>query len=138
MIVLDASVALKWVLNEDESELAQRALSLSLIAPEFWRIECGNALRKAVAKGEATPAQALDRLQILKDAPVEHVPTDSVLERGLALSMTLRHPIYDCLYLALAMERDCRLLTADVRFRDLVEARSALGPSVVLLSEMFQ
>ena len=35
---------------------------------------------------------------------------------ALNLARELRHPAYDCFYLALAIERDLDLVTADARF----------------------
>jgi len=138
MIVVDTSVALKWVLPESDRALALTALDLPLIAPDVWRVEAANGVRRAFAMGQMNEDEARDCLSSLTGTPVQDVAAASLLQSGLDLAMSLRHSIQDCLFLALAIERDCRLLTADVKFRDLVMARSDLGPRIVLLAELFQ
>jgi predicted nucleic acid-binding protein len=138
LIVVDTSVALKWVLPEAAAELAKRVLGQSLIAPDVWRVEAANGLRKSVRRGDASESEARDWLSILEAAPVEDVPTATILRQGLDLAMALNHPIYDCLFLALAVDRGCRLLTADATFQDVVAARSSHQKHIVLLSDYFQ
>lgn len=135
MIVLDTSVALKWVLNEPDSDQARAVMGARLMAPDVWRIEACNGLRRAAACGEIKPEEAEPLLQALEFAPVRDVPTRPLLAAGLTLALQLGHPIYDCLFLALAIDHDCRLLTADRKFGERVEARSAHGPRILLLSE---
>lgn len=55
-LVVDASVALKWVLAESDSDLAQQIVCSSLLAPDLLLIECGNAIWRHVALGEVSPA----------------------------------------------------------------------------------
>lgn len=138
MIVVDTSVALKWVLPERDTELAMGALRLALIAPDVWRIEAANGIRRAVRENAGTQAEAREWLSILDDAPVQDIPTTSVLRQGLDLAMSLGHPVYDCLFLALAIERDCRLLTADDKFRRVVAERSAVASRIVMLPDLFK
>ena len=44
------------------------------------------------------------------------VPLDDLREPALEMAIELRHPIYDCFYLALAQRQRCALVTADRRF----------------------
>jgi predicted nucleic acid-binding protein len=46
----------------------------------------------------------------------ELCPLVGLAARALAIADELRHPAYDCFYLALAQARDARLITADRRF----------------------
>jgi predicted nucleic acid-binding protein len=55
------------------------------------------------------PAEAIERVEI------ELVPMRLLLAESLKLGLELDHPAYDCLYLALALARDCRFVTADGR-----------------------
>jgi predicted nucleic acid-binding protein len=66
------------------------------------------------------------------------VPTTSLLRQGLDLAMTLGHPVYDCLFLALAIDRDCRLLTSDEKFQRVVGEKSDLASRIVMLPDLFQ
>ncbi|WP_051651299.1 type II toxin-antitoxin system VapC family toxin [Brevundimonas bacteroides] len=138
MIVVDTSVALKWVLRAPGTDLAKRALALPLIAPDFWRVEAANGIRRAVAMKQATEEEGRHYLAVMDAAPVDDAATAPLLRGGFELAMTLRHSIQDCLFLALAIERDCRLLTADDTFTALVRDRSNLSDRVVPLSEYFQ
>lgn len=120
MIVVDTSVALKWVLDEPGSDHAREAMDRTLVAPDVWRVEAANGLRRAVRTGELPPQEAPRLLKVLERAPVRDVPTPPLVPAGLELALSLRHPIYDCLFLALAIEHDCELLTADDAFLKVV------------------
>jgi predicted nucleic acid-binding protein len=65
------------------------------------------------------------------------LPTRSLLESATRIAIDLDHPAYDCLYLALAVENDCRFVTADEGFiRKLGQSRhSRLRGRVVSLAE---
>lgn len=116
-LVVDASVAMKWLVNENGSEAALRLRDRDLIAPALLRIETANVLRTLVARQVATPDKALDLFALLQDAPVTIVDHDEALERrALQLGLELSHPVYDCFYLALAERMGRRLITADTRF----------------------
>jgi predicted nucleic acid-binding protein len=61
----------------------------------------------------------LERLSLLRSAPVHLVPLEELVEDATRLAETLDHRVYDCLYLALAVREGTRLITAD---RQLVRA----------------
>lgn len=116
-LVIDASVALKWLVEEPGSEAALALRGRDLAAPALMRIEAANVLRTLVARGAASRAEALDLLDLLQAAPVAIVDPDDELERrALELATDLGHPVYDCLYLALAERMGRILVTADGRF----------------------
>lgn len=115
--VIDASVALKWFIEEGGSEQAAALVAGSelLIAPDLIIAEVCNAAWKAVRAGTMLPAQqdyAATRLPAVLD---ELVPLSSLAERAAEMSRILDHPAYDCFYLALAERRDAKLVTADRR-----------------------
>jgi predicted nucleic acid-binding protein len=116
-LVIDASIAVKWVVEEQGTPEAlgvrQRA---KLIAPELLVAECANILWKKVQRGELLKEEALLAARLLQGAEIELLPTRSSLEAATRLAIELGHPAYDCLYLALAIEHDCRFVTADERF----------------------
>ena len=115
--VIDASIALKWVVQEDGTNqalvLRQHA---KLIAPDLLVPECANILWKKVQRKELTRDEALLAARLLQGAEIELLPTRSLLEQAARIAIELDHPAYDCLYLALAMENGCRFVTADERF----------------------
>ena len=105
-LVVDASVALKWVLHEPDSHLAE-ALARSdedLLVPDFWLNEATNVLWLQVRRNVFTPDEAREGLALLR-AQVEPTPTaelglhDVALDIGLAIG----HSTYDTLYVAFAL-----------------------------------
>lgn len=124
-LVIDASIAVKWVVEEEgTAEALALRRHTQLIAPELLIAECANILWKKVRRGELAKAEALLAGRLLQVADIELVPTRSLLEDATRLAIDLDHPAYDCLYLALATARDCRFATADDRFlRKLAQLR---------------
>jgi predicted nucleic acid-binding protein len=124
-LVVDASIAVKWVVEEDgtSAALALRKKA-KLIAPELLVAECANILWKKVARDELSQAEALLAARLLQGCEIELLPTRSLLAAATRMAIELDHPAYGCLYLALAAENECRFVTADERLlRKLGEGR---------------
>ena len=120
--VVDASVAVKWLVREDGSDAADALRSFDLHAPTLLRIEVGNVLRTLAARGAMTTDDAAAAFDLLLAAPISwHEPAPDRMRASLAFALSLRHPIYDCLYLGLAVELGAPLVTADRRFHRAVE-----------------
>lgn len=116
-VVVDASVAVKWLVPEDGSDRAASLRTEELFAPRLIRAEVANTLATLERRGEMSPADAADAFALFQDAPVRIIDTDADLERAaLAMALRLRHPVYDCIYLSLAERIDASLVTADRRF----------------------
>jgi predicted nucleic acid-binding protein len=113
-LVIDAGIALKWVVWEagTEAALALR-LEARLIAPEILLADCASLLCKKAARGELVRDEALLAARLLQAAGVELVPTRPLLEAAMLIALDLQHPVHDCIYIALAAARNCRLVTAD-------------------------
>jgi predicted nucleic acid-binding protein len=132
--ILDASVALKWVLMENDSPLAeslrddfQRGVH-DLLAPEVFAAEVAHALTRAERKGIIRPPQASVLLADILTSPPRFFGILPLLPRAVDLSSRMRFGVYDCLYVALAEREACPLVTADDR---LIQAFSTL-PVVAL------
>jgi predicted nucleic acid-binding protein len=132
-IVIDASVALKWVLDEPGAVAADALLSEDLIAPGLWLVEAANALWRRVRRHEITADQAKSSLTELHNAPVATVASDIDLDAALRLAIALDHPVYDCLYLAMAVREGAHMITADRRLHAAAEKASDLKGVVRLL-----
>lgn len=120
--VLDSSVALKWVLPEPDSARAIRLRDEyknglhELLAPDLFVPEIANALASAERQGRIKAGEsALFLHDILRAAPALH-PTPPLLLRAMAVALTTRRAVYDCVYLALAEAEGCELVTADDQF----------------------
>jgi predicted nucleic acid-binding protein len=116
-LVIDASIAIKWVVEEEGTEAALALRNKAeLIAPDLIIAECANILWKKVQRDELSGSEALIAARLLQSGNVEILATRSLLEMATRLAIELGHPAYDCIYLALAIQRDCRFVTADKSF----------------------
>jgi len=123
-LVIDASIAVKWLVEEEGTEEALLRRTAKFVAPELLTAECANILWKKCQRDELSKEEAFLAAQLLQAADIEFLPTRLLLESATRIAVELDHPAYDCLYLALASERDCRFVTADERFvRKLAEGR---------------
>jgi predicted nucleic acid-binding protein len=115
-LVVDASVAVLWTLTQQGSD---RAAALNnddrLIAPSLIIAEIGNAVWKAVRRGDLPKTEALTGIEIALGPVAALTPDEELRGRALELAIELDHPIYDCFYLALAERERCPLVTADKR-----------------------
>src|SRR6516225_5010350 len=93
-----------------------RAATKKLIAPALWLAEAANALWRHVRLGELTGEQALARMSDLAKAPVASMPIEPHIARALELATGASHPVYDYLYLALALHQRTHVMTDDKRF----------------------
>ena len=134
-IIVDASVALKWVLDEDDSVLARALATRELAAPELLWSECANGLWRWVRRGVLSGRVAQARFVALRRAPIALTPAGELLDRALMLAVELSHPVYDCVYLALALQRGMQVVSADRRFVNVVRRHADLSAAVVLLAE---
>ena len=129
--VLDASAAVRLILGDPAAAgLAQQIGEAALVlAPELMLTEVANTLWKL---RRADQLHNLDPQQLLADARdlVDRVEPDRHLQtEALALACHLNHPVYDCLYLALARREAATLISADRRLRTLVAESVPMPPS---------
>ena len=123
-VVVDASVAIKWVVNEP---LTGSALGLfgrghRMTAPDLLLVECGNVLWKKVRRGELSRPYGDRAMALLRSFAVDLAPTAALLDDALNLAHEIAHPVYDCLYLAAAQGARGIVVTADRRFFEAVSS----------------
>jgi predicted nucleic acid-binding protein len=126
-VIVDASVALKWVFLEPGSEAALALRGRELLAPLIWLAEAANALWRRARIGDITIDEASAGLVELQNAPVLSVAIEPHLEPALRLAAEIGHPVYDCLYLVLALHHDTHVVTADRRFAAAADRPSYKG-----------
>ncbi|MFN3671611.1 MAG: type II toxin-antitoxin system VapC family toxin [Bosea sp. (in: a-proteobacteria)] len=119
LVVVDASVAMKWFVDEDDSDRAETLLAADIaIAPAIILSEVGNGIwtkRRSAGIDGASASRFIGHLtQLLREV----VPLDTLMAEAMKLAFDLDHPVYDCVYLALARSRGSVLVTADKRFID--------------------
>jgi predicted nucleic acid-binding protein len=116
-MVVDASVALRWCFQLNGSDRAEHLLRSDdhFIAPDLVIAEITNAAWKFVIFDSVSPDAAISAIREVAKAFEELVPTSALKDRALAIAIALRHPVYDCFYLALAERSVAPLITADDR-----------------------
>ena len=114
-VVIDASVALKRVVSEDASDAAVALLDgRPLYAPPLILVETASAIWAMQRCGVITSSGGADALDRLTSAPWTMTPdAPALIGQAYRLACLLEHPVYDCVFLALAMERRAPVVTAD-------------------------
>jgi len=133
-LVVDASVVVRLFIPGAGTADARRLVERQrpIIAPALVYPECGNAIWKQARK-DSLDAPAIE--QLLEDLmlyPIRTLPLRRLTTAALHLAVRLRHPIYDCYYLAAAILNDCELATADRRLAELAR-EVGLGDRVILI-----
>lgn len=119
LYVLDASVAIKFLIPEPLSDVAEVAIAafrsgaIRLIAPDIISAEVGHGLRRHVLNGELSTDAWFDAIADYLYIGVPTVPSLGLVSRATRFSADHLGSFYDALYVSLAAERDCRVLTAD-------------------------
>lgn len=132
ILVVDASVATKWFLPEVHGEAARSLLdgTHEFHAPDLLYPEVANVLWKRQRRGELSTAESRRILKTLGSAPIQIHPSAVLITAALEIALGTGRSVYDSLYLALATQFRCRLVTAD---RTLVNALASSPLSKHLL-----
>lgn len=137
ILVVDASVALKWLQPEVDSAAAIALIGRRLLAaPELMAVEAANALATRVRRRELSPLEARTSLSDLYAIQIDFVADHRLVPAALSLAADLGHPVYDCVYLALALDQSATAVTADRRFVSAVNAHPYLKGRVRLLHDV--
>lgn len=136
-LVIDASVAIKWVVTEDGAEEAERLLAsgVRLLAPDLILAECANILWKKVTRGEMPPQAAGQAALVLQTTDFELSPMRQHVALACAIAIELAHPAYDCMYLAVAQAFEAPFVTADTRLVRKLGLRPRFAARVLTLVE---
>lgn len=135
-LVVDASVAVKWVFPDPVSEPgADRAAALlndikkgsvEVVQPPHWLLEVVAVVTRL------NPAVSMRAIGLLEALELTICSEGDILRRAARLAGDLQHHFFDTLYHAVALERDATLLTADQRY---ARKASAVG-RILLLHEI--
>ena len=134
ILVSDASVAVKWAVEEEDSEKAIRLLNggHELHVPRMLAAELANALRSKVLSGALAPHLVTGMLESALTHLLHWANDETLVNDALRIAIALNHPVYDCVYLALAYQVDGTLVTADTRFFNIVAATEHVGRVALL------
>jgi predicted nucleic acid-binding protein len=122
-IVVDASIAFLWFVNEPDRWGAARLLESesTLLSPEFMVVEATSALWKKLRRREIDLADVEQAVTNLLALEIEWTPSVQLIKPAARLAAELGHPVYDCLYLTLAASHSASLASADERLRHAAE-----------------
>lgn len=125
-VVVDASIAFKWFAEENGTDRALVLLERGepIVAPDLIVAEVCNAAWKSLRRAELTPAQFDAIVSDVMQPFSRLVPLEVLIRPAAALTRRLDHPIYDCLYLALADSEGVPVVTADQRLLAAVSGTS--------------
>jgi predicted nucleic acid-binding protein len=135
-VVCDASVLFKLVVTEIDSELAAALVrSVRVIVPEFAYLEIGNALWSRIRRRDLDVNQAQRLIEGLLSFGFETLHVVPFLSCALDIASVIDHPIYDCLYVAMAEHLAVPLVTADKRLSSVIRRAGLHTAEIRLLSE---
>ncbi len=118
--VVDASVAAKWFIEEEHADSALSVLIRpdELHAPDFFLLEMDNVFCKWIRRGVVSVTDGRDLREALRRCPIQMHPFSSLVDSAFTIANETRRDLYDCLYVALAVTLDGKMVTADRRLYD--------------------
>lgn len=137
-VIVDASVCLKWVFEEEDSEKARSLLTLSekgdilLLAPEIWEYEIVNGFASAMLKNKLYYSQSKKLLRMVLEARPQIISIHELLLESLENCHKYRISAYDSAYVTLAVKNKIILVSADEK---LVQRVS--NPNVAMMLTKF-
>lgn len=137
-VTVDAGVAIKWYVPEVHHAQARQLLDgrFTLQAPDLIAAEFTNIVwKKHLQRSELTLTEAQSIISDFETAPVDIYASMPLMAAAFKLAVELRHPAYDCLYLAHAIAADCPLITADHSFYTAAE-RGGYGKHLTWIEDI--
>ena len=121
--VVEPAVALKWFVPEEHSSPAARLLDggKELIAPDFFYTEASSIATAKVRLEELSPEESIKIIEAINSVPVQIKPTHGLLEPALLVSTSIDIPFRSGMGLTVAVQAECRLVTANRTLYDKVQ-----------------
>ncbi len=115
-LVVDASVALAWLFDDEKEPRADRVLETIVgegaLVPQLWHLETRNTLLVAERNGRLSPQGVNDRIDALTGLPILTDESPNI-QSAFDLARTHRLSFYDAVYLELAKRESAELATLD-------------------------
>jgi predicted nucleic acid-binding protein len=131
-LVLDASVALKWAIPSAQETLTSESLQLlqryvageiNFIVPDVFWVEIGNVMWKGVRQRRWPQTAAENAASAIRERDFFTVSSLVLLPEALWIAFVHNRSVYDCLYIALAIQFKIEMVTADERLANATAAR---------------
>ena len=131
-VVLDCSVAIKWAIPSAPEPLTDESLRLlrryvngeiKFIVPDVFWAEVGNVLWKGTRQKRWRQDEAESVAADMQARDFTTVPSLVLLPEALKIAFAHDCAVYDCLYVALAVQSKTELITADERLANALAAR---------------
>jgi predicted nucleic acid-binding protein len=131
LVVVDASVAAKWFLPEIGEAYADQALALlnqydkkevRFVVPDLFYVEIASAIWKAVRVARVSRGFGDQALALLTQREFATVPSLKLLDTAFQIAAAHGRTVYDCIYVALAVQAKTQLITADERLANALAA----------------
>ena len=131
-LVLDASVAVKWAVPSGKETLTTESLQLlkrytdgeiNFIVPDVFWAEVGNVLWKGVRLRRWPQTVAESAASGMRERNFFTVSSLTLLPEALKIALFHDRSVYDCLYVALAIQFKTEMITADERLANALAAR---------------
>jgi predicted nucleic acid-binding protein len=129
--VLDASVAVKWLLPADTEPLHDEAMDLlrrfqrveiRLFVPEFFWLEISNVLWKRTRGPGVTKSIAQSLYRDMQAKGLKTIRSTRLIPAAFEIAVTYERSVYDSLYVALARDLETFLITADEKLANAIAA----------------
>lgn len=136
-LVVDSGISVKWVIQEDDSDVAQLILDeyrngrLTLLAPNLIYAEFGNIVWKKQVFQNLDPRDAEAAIRNFKTIDFVLISNSAIFDDAYEIAVKYKRSFYDSLYLALSVRENCEFVTADERFYN---AARANFPKMILLA----
>jgi len=138
VLVLDASVVVKWFVDEVHAQEARLLLEASTgyAAPDLIFAEVASTIWKKVKRNSLTHEAAREIVTDLTLIDIDTVPCSDLTREAYALATATDRSVYDAMYLALAIRLNTRLVTADQRLANAIRSRKMLAPHIQFIAEI--
>jgi predicted nucleic acid-binding protein len=136
MRVVDASVVIKWHIDEVDSEAAQslRRSAASFAVPDLLFLETASTVCKNVRRGLMPSDRALEIIESIVDGPFVVYSTQALARNAVRIGLARDVSPYDASYVALAISIRADFVTADRRLFNKLQG-SPFGKNVTLLAD---
>ena len=135
-MIIDANVAVKWVLDHPDNALASALMGRpDLKAPSNLLLEVAHVLTREKRERGLPERDMRDGWALIVGGNIAITPFEGLLEEALNLSLRLNATTHDCLYMALALREDDTVMTADRRMRNAAESVADTRGLVMMLGD---